>query len=110
MKEGVVEDAGEIPEKEIFWHTLTIEDTYKELVCNSKGLSHEEAAKRLEQYGPNKMSGKKKKTIFQRIWEQVANILVGILVFVAVISLIRAFTDDPTTNGIQVGIIFGVIV
>ena len=96
-------------EKEVFWHIKTIDEVYAELGAKAEGLSSEEAAKRLELYGPNKMSGKKKKNIFQRIWEQIANVLVGILVFVAVISFIRAITDDPTSNGIQVGIIFGVI-
>ena len=32
------------------------------------------------------------------------------VLFVAAISMVRVFTDDPVTNGIQVGIIIGVIV
>ena len=74
-----------------------------------QGLTNEEAAKRLAEYGPNQLTEKKKKSLLERIWAQVANVLVGILVFVAVVSAIRAVTDDPVTNSIQVGIIVGVI-
>ena len=77
------------------------------------GLSSSEAAQCLQWYRPNKLSEKEKVTLLQRIWDQVANVLVGILVFVAVISAARAATssgEDVVTNCIQVGIIFGVIV
>lgn len=95
------------------WHCMTKEEVIKELNLSSdirkKGLTSEEAARRLEKYGENKLSEKKKETLLQKIWKQVNNVLVGILVFVAVISAVRAATDDPVTNGIQVGIIVGVI-
>jgi len=52
-------------------------------------------------------------TLLQRIWKQVANVLVGILVFVAVVSAVRAATAEETqniiTNWIQVGLIVFVI-
>ncbi|KAL3934952.1 MAG: hypothetical protein SGBAC_009429, partial [Bacillariaceae sp.] len=96
------------------WHAMTREECLSELELpaehRAKGLTSEQAAARLEKYGRNMLSGKAKKTMFEKIWEQVANVLVGILLFVAAISLVRVFTDDPVTNGIQVGIIVGVIV
>lgn len=96
------------------WHAMTPEEVMKELEVSEnirrEGLTSAEAAERLEKYGYNKLSEKRKVTLLEKIWAQVANVLVGILVFVAVISLIRAFTDDPVTNSIQVGIITGVIV
>ena len=95
------------------WHSMTKEECLSELGLPEnhriKGLTSEQAAARLEQYGRNMLSGKKKKSIWEKIWEQVANVLVGILLFVAAISMVRVFTDDPVTNGIQVGIIVGVI-
>ena len=95
------------------WHAMTKEECLKELGLSDdirkKGLTSEEAQQRLEKYGENKLSEKKKETLLEKIWKQVNNVLVGILVFVAVISAIRAVTDDPVTNGIQVGIIVGVI-
>ena len=96
------------------WHALSKEEVFVELSVSEnirrEGLTTAEAAKRLEQYGPNQLSEKEKVTLLQKIWNQVNNVLVGILVFVAVISAIRAVTDDPVTNSIQVGIIVGVIV
>ena len=74
-----------------------------------KGLTTEQAQARLVKYGENKLSEKRKVTLLEKIWHQVNNVLVLILMIVAVVSVIRAFTDDPLTNWIQVGIIVGVI-
>ena len=63
-----------------------------------EGLSQKEAQERLEKYGLNQLSGKKKSTIFEKIWRQVANVLVGILVFVAVVSAIREITSTNDDN------------
>lgn len=110
----MAEAEGEEVRNDPAWHAMTKEETFKELDVSSnirrEGLTAAEAAKRLEQYGPNQLSEKEKETLLQKIWNQVNNVLVGILVFVAVISAVRAVTDDPVTNSIQVGIIVGVIV
>ncbi|MGK3736641.1 MAG: Ca2+-transporting ATPase [Bacillariaceae sp.] len=101
------------------WHTMTKEDVLKELGLPSdirkKGLTAAEAQARLEKYGENKLTEKEKETLLQKIWNQVNNILVLILVIVAVISVVTAFvipnSVNPTyTNWIQVAIIVGVIV
>jgi magnesium-transporting ATPase (P-type) len=82
----------------------------------TNGLTTEEAQARLIQYGSNKLTEKEKVTLWQRIWKQVANVLVGVLVFVAIVSGIQAFryslvdnTTNVITNSIQVGLIFFVI-
>jgi len=111
-KDGVMEEEELKPQPN--WHVLTLEEVFKELELpedhRANGLSTAEAEARLELYGKNMLSGKEKKTLLEKIWEQVANVLVGILVFVAVISLVRAIIDEPVTNGIQVGIISLVII
>ena len=99
------------------WHCAQPVECYKELGLKedllSTGLSTTDAEARLEKYGFNKLSEKEKTTLLQRIWAQVANVLVGILVFVAVVSAIRAATatisEDVVTNSIQVGLIVFVI-
>lgn len=99
------------------WHCMSAEDCFKELELKESvkqaGLSTEQADERLAKYGFNQLSEKEKETIWQKIWAQVANVLVGILVFVAVVSAIRAITatdnDTITTNWIQVAIIVSVI-
>lgn len=95
------------------FHAMSTAEVFEELGVRSDirkvGLTTAEAAERLQRYGPNQLSEKKKVTLLEKIWHHTANVLVGILLFVAAISLVRVFTDDPVTNGIQVGIIVGVI-
>jgi Ca2+-transporting ATPase len=101
------------------WHTMTKEDVLKELGLPSdirkRGLTAAEAQARLEKYGENKLTESEKESLLKKIWNQVNNILVLILVIVAVISVVTAFVIpnevNPTyTNWIQVAIIVGVIV
>ena len=99
------------------WHAKTLPECFKELGCKddhlTTGLTTDEANACLEKYGENKLSEKEKVTIWQRIYNQVANVLVGILVFVALVSAIRAATIETTdgkiTNTIQVVLIVFVI-
>jgi len=114
-------ESGEVDRMSMFpWHAKTREECYAELGCGTDlqrvGLTTAEAQKRLETYGYNKLTEKEKVTIWQRIWHQVANVLVGILVFVAIVSAVqavRAGIDDNgqgvVTNSIQVGLIVFVI-
>jgi Ca2+-transporting ATPase len=101
------------------WHTMTKEEVYKELDLKddilTTGLTDAEAEERLEKYGYNKLTEKEKETIWQKIWNQINNVLVLILFIVAVISLISAFIipndiNPRYTNFIQIAIILGVIV
>ena len=99
------------------WHAMTKEEAAKTLGLpeniRATGLSTEQAKKRLEEYGPNQLSEKETKTLLQRIWAQLYNVLVGILVFVAIVSLIKGIiSDDPesrVTNFIEVGLITFVV-
>lgn len=98
------------------WHALSKEDCCGLLGVNanirSTGLTTAEAQQRLEQYGPNQLSEKEKVTLLQRIWKQVNNVLVAILVFVAIVSLIKGIIssgEDRLTNFIEVGLITFVI-
>jgi len=118
-----IEDKGAVDVAEVVsWHALSIADAVKQLRCNedltSVGLSAKEAIDRLALYGPNKLSESEKKTIWQRIWGHIANVLVFILVTVAAVSFGRAIqtmvdpegkTEDVTSNWIQVALITTVI-
>jgi len=99
------------------WHTLSIEESIAKMGLKSdlqkQGLSVDEAASRLSKYGPNKMTEKEKVTIWQRIWHQINNVLVYVLITVAVVSLVQAVTTDNSntrfTAWFQVALIVSVI-
>jgi magnesium-transporting ATPase (P-type) len=114
-----------VPEKEVIaWHALTIDETIVRLRANAdlckKGLTTTEATQRLEEYGQNKMSEAVKETLCEKIYKQVANVLVVILVVVAVVSAARGIVeqvvvDEPNsttilTSWVQVGLISTVII
>jgi magnesium-transporting ATPase (P-type) len=101
---------------EVYWHSMSKEDACGILGLGKNirhdGLTTEQAKTRLEKYGPNALTEKEKVTLLQRIWQQVNNVLVGILVFVAVVSLIKGAIssgEDRLTNFIEVGLITFVI-
>jgi len=99
------------------WHTMTIDATIAQMGLSKdlpkSGLSPDEAASRLAKYGPNEMTEKVKTTLLQRIWHQINNVLVYVLMTVAVVSLIQAVTtSDPDTRftaWFQVALIVSVI-
>ena len=119
-KAEVVDDNPQLKEQHP-WHTLTIQEAIAKMGLKADlpktGLSPDEAATRLEKYGPNKLTEKEKKTIWQRIWHQINNVLVYVLLTVAVVSMaqgIQYLIIGNTVQNIfsawfQVGLILGVI-
>jgi magnesium-transporting ATPase (P-type) len=99
------------------WHAMELQDVYLKLGKDDTlpkiGLTSVDVEERLEKYGENKLSEKHKVTLLERIWKQIGNVLVAVLVFVAAVSAIRAATatDHPTklTNWLQVALIILVI-
>ncbi len=68
---------------------LSAQETAKTLQTDvSAGLTPEEAAARLQKYGPNRLEGGKEKSVFQMILEQLKDFLVIILMIAAVISIL----------------------
>jgi magnesium-transporting ATPase (P-type) len=107
----------EVVRNEFPYHAKSVDECAKELKLpdnvEKTGLTSVEATARLEKFGYNQMTPKEKVSLLMRIWAQVANVLVGILVFVAIVSAARAATadnsSDVVTNSIQVGLIVLVI-
>lgn len=97
-----------------------IEECYTELKCTKdkdsaaafekSGLTKDEAAARLAKFGQNKMTEKRKVTLLERIWNQVANVLVFILVVIAIVSLASIAVAPNKQYRIASGIQFGLIV
>ncbi len=59
-----------------------------------KGLSSAEAAKRLEENGRNKLAAAKKKSVFRRFLEQLADPMIIILIIAAAISGVLAVVES----------------
>lgn len=55
------------------------------------GLSPDEVEARLKQYGPNEVAREKRKTVLTRLWDNIKNPLVVLLLILAIISY---FTGD----------------
>lgn len=81
--------------RNIMWFLKSQEEVYKELgVDPATGLSKEEAAKRLEQYGMNKLKGKPKKSLAALFFSQLRDMLIYVLLGAAVITFfIREYAD-----------------
>ncbi|WP_370575634.1 cation-translocating P-type ATPase, partial [Methanomethylovorans sp.] len=67
---------------------MRTEEALLKLESSPEGLSNEEAAKRLERYGPNQLEEKNKVTPFKVFVRQLANVIVWVLAAAAVIALL----------------------
>ena len=101
------------------YETLTVEQTANALATDvENGLSSEEAQRRLEKYGPNKLQEKKKKSWIRVFFEQMNNpmifvlfaaiaVTIGISIFETVTAAQNGWLDhagNPITNPfLQVG-------
>ena len=68
------------------WHKLTVEECFQQLETSSRGLTQDEAEKRLVRFGSNEIKEKEKKPAWIEFLEQFNNILVIILIIAAAIS------------------------
>jgi Ca2+-transporting ATPase len=84
------------------WHTLTRDDTYEELNSSPQGLTSVEAAKRLQETGPNELQAVRRVSPWEILLEQFKNVLILILLGATAISLILG-------HGVE-SIVIGVIV
>ncbi len=67
-----------------------------------RGLTSSEASSRLEKYGPNMIESSNKKSIWKKIFEQIADPMVLLLIAAAIVS---AFTGDAIECAIIIAIV-----
>lgn len=72
-------------ENEKPWHTLSIEETVKDINVQ-QGLSESEAKERLTTFGYNQLDAAKKKNFLITILDQFKDVMIIILIIAAVIS------------------------
>ncbi|MBE9529203.1 MAG: HAD-IC family P-type ATPase, partial [Proteobacteria bacterium] len=76
------------------WHQLEEDEAIKKLRSSVKGLSPDTARKRLEEYGPNELREKAKKTLLMMFLNQFKDFMILILIAAALISgIIGDLTD-----------------
>lgn len=86
------------------YHSISFEETIEKLETSSeKGLSNDEAKKRLQKFGENKLPEKGKTSIWKLILKQFKDFLVLILFIAAIISYL-------TGHMVDVYVIIGVII
>lgn len=76
------------------WHTLTIEETYQKLGTSLGGLTHYQAKKILQQFGPNELVVKTKKNLFLLFLSQFKSPLIYILLLAALVTYFLRHTVD----------------
>jgi len=75
------------------FYTRSAEQTLRELGVTAQGLDSAEAAKRLEQYGPNKLKEAPKPTMLQRFLAQLKDPMLIILMIAALVSAATTVVD-----------------
>jgi Ca2+-transporting ATPase len=77
------------------WHALTSEETIHQLATPPDiGLTSEEAARRLEAYGPNQLTEAPGVTFWQMLFDQFNNFVVIMLIVAAVISALLGDVEE----------------
>ena len=68
------------------YYNLSVEETEKELNTNEEGLSNQEYDLRIEKYGFNELTEKKKESILVKFIEQFKDMMVLVLIIASIIS------------------------
>lgn len=77
------------------WYKKSKNEILKELDVDEKnGLSSNEALRRLEKYGKNKLVTKNKKTLFKQFLSQLKDVMIYILIIAAIISAFLGEISD----------------
>lgn len=76
------------------WHSAYLEEIYRSLVSGERGLSREEAARRLKELGKNIFREYKEVGAVQIFFSQFGNIFILLLIAAGVISIISGDRSD----------------
>jgi len=77
------------------WYSKSHEDALNELQTNAAlGLSDSEVSERQEKYGPNRLEGKKKKSLISLFFGQLQDALIYVLLAAAAVTvLVHEYAD-----------------
>jgi len=91
------------------WHSLSREEVLSKTGSSINGLTDKEARERLERYGVNELTGKKKPPLIIVFLKQFLSPLIYVLLAAGVISLVSQFFTEEE-HYIDAIVIFGVII
>ncbi len=92
------------------WHTLTSDEVISELRSGTRGLTDEEAARRLEEHGTNTIVIKKRISPLKIFLDQFRNLLVIILLLAAAVSFALSYFGDEKSDYIDSILILGIVI
>src|SRR5690606_21515895 len=84
------------------WHTLTIEETVRELSSSTEGLTTQQAQERLAEFGPNELESGHKISAWRILLEQFQNVLLMILIAATGPSILTGHGTEAIVIGIIV--------
>jgi magnesium-transporting ATPase (P-type) len=85
------------------WHSEPVEEALERCHSSTQGLSADEAARRLEATGPNRLPAGKPRSLFARVFAQFNNLLIYVLVASALVTIVLGHALDAV-------VIFAVVV
>ncbi len=92
------------------WHSLSIDESLKELNTSlENGLSSKEAKRRQQTYGKNILEAKKGKSLIRKFLEQFADFMIIVLICAAAISFAVSYLDGAP-DFVDPIIIFAIII
>ena len=94
---------GEQPDTPAALHATDTDSAFLSFASSAEGLTQAEAARRVEQYGPNRLQPAKKKDPLARFFAQFHNVLIYVLLGAGIITALLGHWVDS-------GVIFGVVV
>ena len=90
------------PVKDEAWHALSPEDVLRHLQVQENGLTADQAARRLAQYGQNQLQEAPRPTFWHMLWDQLNNFVVILLI---VASIVSALLGDYVEAGAIMAIV-----
>ncbi|TVR79990.1 MAG: cation-transporting P-type ATPase [Rhodospirillales bacterium] len=85
------------------WHAQPLEDVFKHLDAETEGLGKDEAQKRLEEHGRNRLRPPEGKSAFKRFLLQFHNVLIYVLIGAAVVTaLMQHWLDAAVIMGVVI--------
>jgi P-type Ca2+ transporter type 2C len=99
-----------MPEENIHYYSLPKPELFSKLQSNDSGLTDEEAAKRIETYGKNALTVKKKISALGLYLQQFKNTLTIILIIAALLILfVYFFGEKEQSDLIEAGLILAIV-